>query len=118
VFTGEAAGDAFGYAVGPAGDVNGDGYADVIVGAYGNDAGGSAAGRAYVFLGTPIPDAAADFTLTGEATLDNLGFAVAGSCDFDGDGFGDVVIGAPYSDTGRVTIAKNAGGKSRPVAAR
>ena len=37
--------------MGTAGDVNGDGYADVIVGAYGNDAGGSSAGRAYVYFG-------------------------------------------------------------------
>ncbi|HEU4724173.1 MAG TPA: integrin alpha, partial [Candidatus Eisenbacteria bacterium] len=75
VFTGEAAGDAFGYAVGAAGDANGDGYADVIVGAYGNDAGGSAAGRGYVYFGAPTPDPAADWLLTGFQTLDNLGFA-------------------------------------------
>ena len=46
--TGEAMGDQFGASVSDAGDVNGDGYADVIVGANANDSGGSDAGRAYV----------------------------------------------------------------------
>jgi len=50
--TGEAAGDFFG-SVSAAGDVNNDGYADLIVGAYHNDAGGEEAGRAYVYLGLP-----------------------------------------------------------------
>jgi hypothetical protein len=118
VMTGEAAGDAFGYAVGSAGDVNGDGYADLVVGAYGNDAGGSAAGRAYVYFGGSGPDGVADYSITGEATLDNLGFAVAGAGDADGDGYADVVVGAPYSDAGKVYVAKAAGGRSRPVAAR
>lgn len=118
VFTGEAAGDAFGYAVGAAGDANGDGYGDVLVGAYGNDAGGSAAGRAYVYYGAPTPDPVADWFLTGFQTLDNLGFAVSGAGDVDGDGFADSVVGAPYSDAGRAYIAKAVGGKNRPVAAR
>jgi hypothetical protein len=118
VFTGEAAGDAFGYAVGAAGDVNGDGYADVVVGAYGNDAGGSAAGRAYVYLGGATPDPVADWLLTGDMTLDNLGFAAAGAGDVDGDGYADVVVGAPYSDAGRAYVAKTVGGKSRPVVTR
>ncbi|MDP7608080.1 MAG: integrin alpha, partial [Candidatus Poseidoniia archaeon] len=49
---GEAASDYFGWSVASAGDVNGDGYADVIVGAYGNDGAGSAAGEAYVYSGS------------------------------------------------------------------
>ena len=118
VFTGEAAGDAFGYAVGSAGDANGDGYADILIGAYGNDAGGSAAGRAYVYYGAPTPDPVADWFLTGSQTLDNLGFAVFGAGDVDGDGFADVVVGAPYSDAGRAYIAKTVGGKNRPVVTR
>jgi len=48
-FTGEAAYDWFGRSVSGAGDVDDDGYADLIVGAYGNDAGGIQAGRAYVY---------------------------------------------------------------------
>ena len=118
VYTGEAAGDAFGYAVGAAGDANGDGYGDVIVGAYGNDAGGSAAGRAYVYFGGPAPDAVADWFLTGSRTLDNLGFAVSGAVDSDSDGYADAVVGAPYSDAGRAYISRVVGGKNRPVVAR
>ena len=49
---GETASDFFGRSVASAGDVNGDGYADVIVGAYFNDDGGNAAGEAYVYHGS------------------------------------------------------------------
>ena len=88
--------------------------------AYGNDAGGSAAGRAYVFFGGPGSDAVPDFTQTGEVTLDNLGFAVSGAGDVDGDGYADLMVGAPYSDgdAGRAYLTRTVGGKSRPVAAR
>ena len=53
--TGEVASDHFGCSVSSAGDVNGDGYSDVIVGAYLNDAGGVNAGRAYLYLSSPPP---------------------------------------------------------------
>ena len=117
VLTGEAAGDAFGYSVAGMGDANGDGFADIIVGAYGNDAGGSAAGRAYVYFGGSAPDAVSDFTVTGEATLDNLGYAVSGAGDVDGDGLADAVVAAPFAGAGRVYLCSPAGSR-RPVAAR
>ncbi|HMS34471.1 MAG TPA: integrin alpha [Ignavibacteria bacterium] len=50
-FTGYAASDQFGFSVSSAGDVNGDGYSDLIIGAPFNDAGGSNAGRAYIYFG-------------------------------------------------------------------
>lgn len=118
VLTGEAAGDAFGYSVAGMGDANGDGFADVIVGAYGNDAGGSAAGRAYVYFGGHAPDAVSDFTVTGEATLDNLGYSVSGAGDVDGDGYADAAIAAPFAGAGRVYLCSPAGSRSRPVAGR
>ena len=49
--TGETTDDNAGRSVSSAGDVNGDGFADVVVGARGNDAGGNAAGAAYVVFG-------------------------------------------------------------------
>ena len=68
--TGAVASDQFGISVSSAGDVNGDGYADVIVGAQWNDAGGTDAGRAYVYFGGPGADAVADLTLTSAAAGD------------------------------------------------
>jgi hypothetical protein len=73
--TAEQKSDGFGRHVAGAGDVNGDGYADVIVGAPGNDAGGDGAGRAYVYSGK---DARLLLTLTGERAGDGFGSAVAG----------------------------------------
>jgi hypothetical protein len=94
VLPGEAAHDWFGNSVAGAGDVNGDGYDDVIVGAPFNDRGGSAAGAAYVFLGGPSPDDTPDVVLVGEVHDDQFGWSVAGAGDVDGDGRSDVVVGA------------------------
>jgi FG-GAP repeat protein/VCBS repeat protein len=74
--TAEHQSDSFGRHVSGVGDVNGDGYADVIVGAPGNGAGGDGAGRAYVYSGK---DGRVLLTLTGEAAHDAFGSAVAGS---------------------------------------
>ena len=100
-----AAGDHFGLAVGTAGDVNVDGYDDVVAGAPNNDAAGADAGAAYVFYGGASPDAVADATLTAEAAGDDFGFAVGTAGDVNGDGRADIVIGAYGNDA----IAGNAG---------
>ena len=70
--------DNFGRHASGAGDVNHDGYADVIVGAPTNDAGGADAGRAYVYSGK---DGRVLLTLTGENAGDNFGSTVAGWAD-------------------------------------
>jgi len=85
----DAVGDEFGRHVSTAGDVDGDGYADVFIGAPGHSAGGSGAGRAYVYSGQ---DGRVLLTLTGERAGDQFGATVAGA------GAGDrllLVVGAP-----------------------
>ena len=88
-------GQALGYDIASAGDVNGDGVADVLVGCRGDDSAGSDAGRAWLYLGSLQGLATeAVWSAYGEAAGDLFG-AVAGLGDVDGDGFGDVLVGAP-----------------------
>ncbi|MEW6741758.1 MAG: integrin alpha [Planctomycetota bacterium] len=86
----------FGRSVAGAGDVDGDGAADVLVGAYGywGDTGWGY-GRAFVYSG-----ATSGLLLTwgGEAELDLLGIAVASAGDVNQDGLADVVLGASWHD--------------------
>ena len=96
ILTGEAADDWFGFSVSSAGDVNGDGFSDVIVGAFQNDAGGTDAGRAYIYFGGTAMDSIADVILDGEAAGDRFGESVSSAGDVNGDGFSDVIVGAPH----------------------
>ena len=96
---GEAAGDYAGDSVASAGDVNNDGYADILVGAWAADTGGSAAGATYLVLGssTGISDmslSGADAKLTGEAADDIAGASVSTAGDMNGDGYADILVGA------------------------
>ena len=89
----------FGAEVAGAGDVNNDGYGDVIVGAGGYDIGYTNEGAAFVYLGTPDgPALAPHWTGRGLMEGANFGNAVATAGDVDGDGFCDVVVGAPGHD--------------------
>ena len=101
--SGENAGDYAGWCVSTAGDVDNDGYDDVLVGAYGEDSGGSNAGAAYLVLG-PISGtmtmASADGKFTGEFGGDQAGVSVSDAGDVDNDGQGDFLVGAPGEDTG------------------
>jgi len=97
--TGESPNDGFGQSASAAGDVNGDGRADVIIGAPGANTNGQGAGRAYVFSGK---DGARLFTLDGEAAGDAFGSIVAGQ---KGGQRTPILVGAPGAgarNTGRV----------------
>ena len=100
--------DDLGLFVAGAGDVTGDGLADVILGAPGADVDdGSAQGRAYVVFGKDDTDAVdvtdvaggiGGFVLDGEADFDLAGWSVAGAGDLNGDGLGDILVGAQGAD--------------------
>ncbi len=99
-FAGENAGDYAGYWVSSAGDIDGDGLADVLVGAYDNDEGGASAGAAYLILGKNLGKhrrknlSQADYKFVGEAGGDWAGIQVSSAGDVDGDGLDDLLIGA------------------------
>lgn len=102
-FYGEVSADNSGAAVSSAGDTDGDGHADILIGAYNHDYGGNNTGAAYVILG-PVSGtlnlSAADAKLVGEDSDDNAGWSVATAGDMDGDGQDDLLIGAFREETG------------------
>ncbi|MCI0587869.1 MAG: FG-GAP-like repeat-containing protein [Planctomycetes bacterium] len=97
-FTGSVANDLFGWAVTGAGDLNGDGLADVIVSALTSSAGGvTGAGRATAFSGA---NGAVLWTRDGTLPSDGLGYSLARVGDVDGDGIDDSVVGVWLGDVG------------------
>ncbi|OYU12070.1 MAG: hypothetical protein CFE38_09825 [Comamonadaceae bacterium PBBC1] len=108
VINGQSAFDASGYSVSSAGDVNGDGLADLIVGAHNSSPSvGSYAGRSYVVFGktevaavnlSAISASSGGFVINGQCTNDISGFSVSSAGDVNGDGLADLIVGAPGGD--------------------
>jgi hypothetical protein len=95
VYYGEVSGDEFGYAVSTAGDLDGDGYDDFLVGAPGNDESGVQAGKVYLFFGAGTPPSGPDLSWTGDLPGARFGAALAGGFNFNKDGYDDFAVGAP-----------------------
>ena len=128
---GATRGDYSGISVSSAGDVNGDGYDDLIIGAAGADNNGAGSGSSYVVFGKASGfDARIDFSaldgsngfrLDGENRDDYSGYSVSSAGDVNGDGYDDVIIGARltgnngfYSGSSYVVFGK-AGGFSASI---
>lgn len=107
VVTGETSGDIFGFSVSSAGDVNGDGIDDLIIGApYASPDGKNYAGKSYVVFGkqngtainlSQVESGVGGFVINGESIDDGSGFSVSSAGDVNGDGIDDLIIGAPYA---------------------
>lgn len=107
ILTGEARTDYAGTRLASAGDIDGDGLTELLIGATGEDSGGSAAGAAYLVYGPArtMSLTSADAKIVGGAASDALGGAMASAGDVDGDGKGDVVLGASAADPSSKTSA-------------
>jgi len=118
VMNGQGVSDHSGYSVSSAGDVNGDGLADLIVGApYSDPATGTNAGRTYVVFGktgtttidlSAIAAATGGFVMNGQGASDQSGYSVSSAGDVNGDGLADLIIGANFADApGKLDIGKS-----------
>jgi hypothetical protein len=97
---GEGEEDQFGFAAASAGDVNADGFGDVIVGAPFHDGAGTARGKAYLYLGSASGIGSEVWSAVGDVDNDHYGWSVASAGDVNADRFGDVLVGAPDADMG------------------
>ena len=102
---GPTTGDRYGTCVASAGDINGDGYNDILVGAPGSYQAENYAGKVYLFLGGDNPKEP-KLTLNGEKSGDRFGIALTTCGDINGDGFDDFAVGADKCDEGGADAGK------------
>ncbi|UKP00637.1 beta strand repeat-containing protein [Nostoc sp. UHCC 0870] len=105
VINGIDASDTSGWSVSSAGDINGDGFDDLIIGARGASPNGQGAGESYVVFGSSSGfnaqlnlsslDGSNGFVINGIDARDYSGSSVSSAGDINGDGFDDLIIGAP-----------------------
>jgi hypothetical protein len=93
---------AYGAEIAGAGDVNGDGYSEVMVGAFAFDNGEQDEGRVFVYDGSPIGTLPFSWTVEGNQAGARFGDVVAPAGDVNGDGYADILVGVPFYDSGQI----------------
>jgi len=102
--TGEDGSNLFGRSLSSAGDLNADGFSDILIGASGNGEYMGGAGQTYVFFGgqaswsMDTPADSAEVSFVGEQADDASGWFAIGGGDIDDDGFDDILVTAPFND--------------------
>lgn len=109
-----SASETYDLSVAGVGDVNGDGYDDLLVGhpSHTNAGGGTTAGKIMLFLGSStLPATTPDFEVESSTKGNLLGYTVSGAGDVNGDGYADFAAGSPFAEStsgesneGRVTL--------------
>ena len=105
-FVGEATNNRLGHSMGAAGDMDGDGVGELLMGSYGHASQGMNTGKIYIVPGTTMSSrgertvGADEYMYLGEAMEDAAGHAIRTAYDVDGDGLQDAVVGARVNGTG------------------